>query len=264
MKSIYYTLKDAHHWAAFSGDYNPIHFDLNWVQAQGLDQLSVHGMRVLLDAKQFASKQICHDVAPNNAYIKCVVRLRNPLWNDKTYHLVTRNKAGSVAVLSAEDQKNSLTCQLSSLNTFDLNDSETMNCLSSDEVAILQSSFAVFSKELYDWQFIDAVMFQYLIHDDALLRQENIATWLPEGTTLKDIFSDYPIVQTHQEIIFESSLLQKWVPAVTPEPIHISIQPSLVIGDIETGLLICIKTIARYKNKLVSNSITLKVNAKSK
>lgn len=45
MKRLRYTLADARQWAAFSGDDNPIHFDLAAARAMGDGRLSVHGMR---------------------------------------------------------------------------------------------------------------------------------------------------------------------------------------------------------------------------
>lgn len=263
MKSLYYTLADAKKWAEFSGDDNPIHFNLDWVRENGGDRLSVHGMRALLDAKQLASDQLIDNAPIHASYMKCAVRLRNPLWNDKAYELVERNRAGSVAILSSDEQQNCLTCQLSPLDDYKFNEINHMAKISSKQVAALQLSFSHFSKKLYDWQFIDAVLFWHLIHDSTLLQQDNIAEWLPKDASLKNIFSRYPIVQTHQEVIFDSELLQKWKLAIEPAPIYIRVLPSLVIGSMDNGLLISINIAARYKNKLVSNSITLKVNSAS-
>ena len=52
MTLLRYTLADAQQWAAFSGDENPIHFDYAAARAMGAGQLSVHGMRALLDVKR--------------------------------------------------------------------------------------------------------------------------------------------------------------------------------------------------------------------
>jgi len=38
---LHYTLADAQQWAAFSGDENPIHFDLAAARQMGAGQLSV-------------------------------------------------------------------------------------------------------------------------------------------------------------------------------------------------------------------------------
>lgn len=32
MMPLHYTLSDAHDWAGFSGDYNPVHFDASWAK----------------------------------------------------------------------------------------------------------------------------------------------------------------------------------------------------------------------------------------
>lgn len=269
MRTLHYTLKDAKQWAEFSGDDNPIHFDLAWVRDNGGQQLSVHGMRALLDAKQFASEQFSHaqdstKEAANKAFIKCAVRLRSPLWNDKNYDLVARNKAGSVAILASDEQQNCLTCQLSSVEHETVNKAEWTGCISSEEMAKLQLSFSLFPKGLYEWQFIDAVLFRYLINDNSLLKQKDISKQLPEGTTLNAIFSHYSVVQTHQEIIFDSEFLTAWSPMGVPAPIDVQILPALVIGDMDNGLLISINIIASYKNKFISNSITLKVNSANK
>ncbi|EPL9569281.1 MaoC family dehydratase [Providencia rettgeri] len=266
MITLHYTLADAAGWAKFSGDYNPIHFDLKWVQAAGGEQLSVHGMRALLDAKQFASERFLHrsqdaQQRTKSAFIKCVVRLRSPLWNDKFYDLVARNKAGSVAILSTEEQQNCLTCQLSPLDSLNINVMDWEGSISSADMAKLQLSFPLYPMEMYEWQFMDAILFQYLIHDNSLLKQKDISKWLPEGATLKDIFSRYPIVQTHQEVIFDSDLLKKWSPMSKPNSMKIQILPALVMGDLASGLLISINIVGSYENKLISNSITLKVNA---
>lgn len=49
--NYHYSLNDAERWAEFSGDYNPIHFDLQQAQHLGQVQLTVHGMRAMLDIK---------------------------------------------------------------------------------------------------------------------------------------------------------------------------------------------------------------------
>ncbi len=47
--------------------------------------------------------------------------------------------------------------------------------ISTAEMVKLQSIFSQFSNEMYEWQFIDAVLFWYLIHDSSLFEQQEIA-----------------------------------------------------------------------------------------
>jgi hypothetical protein len=48
----------AESWALFSGDWNPIHFDINAARSVGADRLVVHGMLALLHVKQSSSSHI--------------------------------------------------------------------------------------------------------------------------------------------------------------------------------------------------------------
>ncbi len=49
-------------------------------------------------------------------------------------------------------------------------------------------------------------------------------------------FCRYPIVQTHQEVVFDRELLTKWAPITSPEPIYLRILPALVIADSEWSI----------------------------
>ena len=87
MKRLRYTLADARQWAAFSGDDNPIHFDLAAARAMGDGRLSVHGMRALLDVKRDVQSRLTNPLTGSERYLKCVVRLRRPLWCDSDWLL---------------------------------------------------------------------------------------------------------------------------------------------------------------------------------
>lgn len=97
MMPLHYGHQDASRWAAFSGDYNPVHFDEAWVKARGGHALSVHGMRALLDVKRFISPPA--DSAP---FLKCTVRLRRPLWRDTAYSLM--REASERVVVSVKER----------------------------------------------------------------------------------------------------------------------------------------------------------------
>ncbi|MFV8855127.1 hypothetical protein [Serratia fonticola] len=81
-----YTLRDAEEWAAFSGDYNPIHFDLQHVRKMGADQLSVHGMRAMLDMKRHLSAVLLATPLEHDFYVFST-RMRRPVLCQTPYHL---------------------------------------------------------------------------------------------------------------------------------------------------------------------------------
>jgi len=51
MTQLRFGLPEVQHWAAFSGDFNPIHFEPEQARRAGLDDLVVHGMLALLPVK---------------------------------------------------------------------------------------------------------------------------------------------------------------------------------------------------------------------
>jgi hypothetical protein len=48
----------AENWALFSGDWNPIHFDINAARSVGAERLVVHGMLALLHVKQSSTSRM--------------------------------------------------------------------------------------------------------------------------------------------------------------------------------------------------------------
>ncbi|GAB1437727.1 MaoC/PaaZ C-terminal domain-containing protein [Providencia sp.] len=259
MKTLRYTLKDAHNWAEFSGDYNPIHFDLPWVQAHGGDKLSVHGMRALLDVKLFSSQQLSSVVPKEDQAIKCVIRIRHPLWNDVEYSLVAGNKLGSSAVLMADGQK-CVTCNLSLADQVEYCSAQSSTQISAIDLLNLQQIFTLYFPKLPLWVFLDAVIFQYLIETNAVLQQDGLAALLPKNASLKDIFAEYSVVQTHQELHFDPTFLQLGSLESQTQALNIHIQPAIITGDVDSGLLVCIQAVAEYQHKYITNSITLKIS----
>ncbi|HGN1705151.1 TPA: protein dehydratase [Providencia rettgeri] len=260
MKTLRYTLKDAHNWAEFSGDYNPIHFDLTWVQAHGGDKLSVHGMRALLDVKEFSSQQLSTAMLKAGQVIKCVIRIRHPLWNDVDYSLVAGTKLGSSAVLMADGQK-CVTCNLSLVDQVEYCSAQNSAQISAIDLLNLQKIFVPYFPKLPLWVFLDAVIFQYLIETNDVLLHDSVTALLPKNACLKDIFANYSVVQTHQELHFDPTFLQLGSLESKTEALHIHIQPAIITGDVSSGLLVCIQAVAEYQHKFITNSITLKISA---
>lgn len=175
MMPLHYGQQDARRWAAFSGDYNPVHFDEAWVKARGGSGLSVHGMRALLDVKRFISPPV--DDAP---FLKCTVRLRRPLWRDTAYRLTrdaNKRVAASVREFSAEEA--CLSCQITPENHLPLADGESQRVLETSALAALHQTFKSLLPDAQQWHFLDALLFRHLLQDTALLRQQAIAAMLP-------------------------------------------------------------------------------------
>ncbi|MDM4206058.1 MaoC/PaaZ C-terminal domain-containing protein [Klebsiella spallanzanii] len=268
MTRLHYTLADAHQWAAFSGDDNPIHFELAAARAMGGSQLSVHGMRALLDVKRDVQARLIYPTSSAARYLKCQVRLRRPLWCDTDWLLtpgVVKNRVLSAAsVINPQNDEVCLSCQMSQAAEPESLAGKQPSVLAPNTLLALQSHFNNTWPDLAQWQFLDALLFRQLIGDQALLRQENIAALLGQReTSLQQIFTRYPVLQTHQEVVFDDRLAGKGSP-VSPESLSLWLLPSLVVGDIELGAVVRIAAAAQLDDLVMTNVITLKVGPVTK
>lgn len=94
--NYHYSLNDAERWAEFSGDYNPIHFDLQQAQHLGQVQLTVHGMRAMLDIKYQLSTALL-PLLPGGEFLRFNARLRQPVQCHTSYQLQLSEAAGQVS-----------------------------------------------------------------------------------------------------------------------------------------------------------------------
>nr|WP_287858087.1 MaoC family dehydratase [Klebsiella sp.] len=263
MTRLRYTLADAHQWAAFSGDDNPIHFDLAAARAMGGSQLSVHGMRALLDVKRDVQSRLVYPSSRAEGYLKCQVRLRRPLWCEADWLLTPgpakKRVLSAASVMHPQSDEVCLSCQMTLATEPESLVGKQPSELDSKTLLALQSHFNSAWPDLTQWQFLDALLFRQLISDKALLNQENIAALLDQGeTSLQQIFTRYPVLQTHQEVIFDTRFADKGAP-IWPESLSLWLLPSLVVGQVEQGALVRIAAAAQLNDQIMTNVITLKV-----
>ena len=75
---------------------------------------------------------------------------------------------------------------------------------------------------------------------------------------MQQIFTRYPVLQTHQEVVFDVHLAGKATP-IWPESLSLWLLPSLVVGQVEQGALVRIAAAAQLDNLVMTNVVTLKV-----
>lgn len=257
MTLLRYTLQDAYDWADFSGDHNPVHFDMSWVKSHGGNALSVHGMRALLDMKRFISSEC--DGSP---LLKCSVRLRKPLLCDISYQLICYSKNIAAAkVVERMDGPTHFSCQLTAEDSAILSISDGIYTLEGGQLADICKSFAKFMPDIQQWIFLDALLFRHLIQEDTVIHHADIVGHFPNGINLNDLFLHYTVVQTHQETVFDSSLLAPWEWSETYDVLHIETLPAVVVGDLQRNGVIRIAAKTHFKNSTITSAFTLKVGA---
>jgi hypothetical protein len=87
-----FDLHEVDHWAKFSGDYNPIHFDLERARELGADALIVHGMLAMMPVKRELAGAVATD-ADAPAWRRFRALLRSPIPHGGRLRLSTRSGA---------------------------------------------------------------------------------------------------------------------------------------------------------------------------
>lgn len=259
-----YTVRDAEQWAAFSGDYNPIHFDLDRALALGGDDLSVHGMRALLDMKQYLGATLLQ-VSPQAECYAFNARLRQPLLCHKPYSmLLTGQPSGTKVSAKLVDDASGTVCFSAKLTA--AKPQKQVTCdnaifYSADELRELSLRFPQpDGSSVQPWSFLDAVLFQRIVEAPDTLRMIKAFFPMLQADSLGDIFSQVPVVQTHHDVNFAAHLLTFDAGFHVDGGMHCAIQPILVMGSEETGFVISIAIQAwTEQGPLLSTSVTLKM-----
>lgn len=248
--TLIYTQQDASQWATFSGDYNPIHFDLKKAQAMGLGGLTVHGMRALLDIKDHQDFS-----QGTEAYYRFIARLRHPV-KCHTHYQIAKTQNQSQLIESATG----LCCFSGKLEQTAppiVQPGAADGHLTPDDILKMRQEYP-FIKNIYEWSFLDAVLFRLIVQSPEILPA--IKVKLPDlnATTLADIFRATPVVQTHHEILFSGQYL---LPAPGANNFQYRMLPLLIMGDFAHGLVVRIAMQGHYDaiHSPITTAITLKL-----
>lgn len=263
--TLRYSLSDAERWAAFSGDYNPIHFDAAEAQRLGLTGLCVHGMRAMLDMKSaLSTSREKYGVRAEG--LMFTSRLREPVLCDTLYQLPVRETLRddgvqlSASLRHAQTHQASISSKLIATDVLVLPPVTQMNTLGAQELATLHTQFlAVGSPVVPAWSFLDAVLFRQLVNAPQTL--ETVHSLLPsvQANSLGDIFTLVQVVQTHHETHFSPQLLTQTEQGQHFGAIHYAIRPTLVMGEKQRGLVLLAGIEAWQDGEpLMSVSVTLK------
>jgi hypothetical protein len=263
--TLRYSLSDAERWAAFSGDYNPIHFDAARAQRLGLTGLCVHGMRAMLDMKSaLSTSREKHGVRAEG--LMFTSRLREPVLCDTLYQLPvceTLRDDGvqlSASLRHVQTQQASISSKLIATDVLVLPPVTQMNTLGAQELATLHTQFlAVGSPVVPAWSFLDAVLFRQLVNAPQTL--ETVHSLLPsvQANSLGDIFTLVQVVQTHHETHFPPRLLTQTEQGQRFGAIHYAIRPTLVMGEKQRGMVLLAGIQAWQDGEpLMSVAVTLK------
>ncbi|WP_380183038.1 MaoC/PaaZ C-terminal domain-containing protein [Kalamiella sp. sgz302252] len=253
MNTLLYTQRDAEEWAAFSGDYNPVHFDNGYAHKIGLEKTSVHGMRMMLDIKQRLTTALLTEKPENDFYL-CSTRLRYPVLCGEPYQLQIAGVPGHpVARLLNAAQEGCVTSKLAPAPALKEPESQRHEREIAAEQIMAFSGKYPGNAEENAWVFFDALLFHLLLQTTDTLMA------LPElqATKLNEVFTRLPVMQTHHETHFSARLFHAGR-SLLDEPLRWTSQPTLVMGSKETGYILRTVIQAKAQQPLIATAVTLK------
>ena len=260
--NYHYSLSDAERWAEFSGDYNPIHFDLQQAQHLGLEQLTVHGMRTMLDIKYQLSTALLPQL-PDVEFLRFNARLRQPVQCHTLYQLQLSEAAGQVSgnLIDFGSGGNCFNSKLRGAPALVQSGNEQWACLSADEVFQFSQQFPGNASQPAEcWSFFDALLFKLLIAAPQTLATAKQVLPGIEAENLIDIFKFVPVIQTHHDVHFSTDLLRIDHPNLfVRSALHYAIEPTLIVGNPDDGWVLRTAIAARSDlGPLITTAVTLK------
>lgn len=258
-----YDLQDAERWGAFSGDFNPIHFDREQAARLGSDELSVHGMRAMLDLKHFLSSAIQPSSGLEDAqYLTFSARLRQPLWCNQDYlmSLQPSKRAQRISAIMADTAgETCFDARIDAATTLQLEESERSDTFTNERWSELSNLFPRPAESFAQWIFLDAVLFQCLVREPETFASIKASFPGLQGDSLGDIFARLAVIQTHHETRFHHTLLAGHSDTSPAQAVHYAIQQPLISGDMQHGAVLRIAAQAwRAEQPLMTTALTLK------
>lgn len=253
-----YTQADAQHWAEFSGDFNPIHFDTSLSGSSQIMANSVHGMRALLDVKQALANAWPISCGANWFHFNA--RFLAPLRCGQRNRLSVEQKNARV-IGQFVDLNSGTACITARLQGCDVPEWESKEGAVGrlDEPLLrewMQGCPGLDFSGVWQWAFLDAVLFRTLLSSNII--NDVLKPLYPalSAGSLTELFKRVVVVQTHHETGFHRRIL----PMTSFQNIGWRILPALLItGDAHNGV-VCQLTIVGSDEvgPLMSSVVTLK------
>ena len=260
-----YTLSDAQRWAAFSGDYNPIHFDLQHAQRFGQPALTVHGMRAMLDIKYQLSTGLL-PCLPAPDFLRFNTRLRQPVLCNTPYALQLEQGAGQATgnLVDIASGENCFNSKLRSAPALVWAESEHWSVLSADNLYQLSQQYPGDATQPAEcWGFFDALLFKLLVAAPQTLATARQVLPGIQASTLIDVFKHVPVIQTHHDVHFSAEFMGINNPNLFVRgALRYSIEPTLIVGNADEEWVLRAAIQARLDaGALITTAVTLKTRS---
>jgi len=196
-------------WAEFSGDFNPIHFDLDWAQRLGVDNLVVHGMLAMLHLKQHLTEHGERCTVEQETWHAFKAMICNPLPYDKQLVLApvpkrqSLNYKGKCEESETEYFKGSVKWDVAKPDAW-----QSPPVLSGriDTTEMLERFKQHYSENFASWVILDAMVFSDFMNNQAIPLRNHIAEQI--SSAFGDVPNNLIVVHGNHSVFMNAALLQ--------------------------------------------------------
>jgi MaoC like domain len=261
-------------WAEFSGDFNPVHFDLDRALALGFAQVPVHGMRVMLDIKSRLFDRIAK---PQWLFYKAA--LRSPVLRDGHYRLLLEKRPSgeSYVLVDSLDEHACLTgtmrpaCAVQRL-VADQNGKDAARFawhsfeISHAEITSAAARLSTCSPPSREpWLLLDALLFSKLLADRELFLRAAGQMSTCDIASAAELMEQAVVLQTHHSTLVSEAIqrlpLSHDGGLAGVDTIHCHIRTPVIDGNIKDGFVAEVSLDARTNDTfLLSTTVGLRIS----
>lgn len=258
MKEMIYDYGHGQRWANFSGDYNPIHFDLAAAAELNQEVLVAHGMRVIADMKNHLLFQ---EEASNHQYgelIRFSAKFEKPVLCGTKYSFIksTDNTKTTFKLLDSSTGISHIRGSVSQAASPDIDDFISQSIVTQEYQGDASERWPAEIERHYA-TFLSSVMFRELFRTQNLFPVNLFHKNIPIHS-LSALLSQNKVLQTHYDLYCNRFLFSEKERSI--EGLNICISKPFITGDANDGWLIQVQVTAKEnEDALMQISVTLKV-----
>ncbi|MFP5391655.1 MAG: MaoC family dehydratase [Gammaproteobacteria bacterium] len=200
-------------WAQFSGDFNPIHFDIEKAMQAGSRSIIVHGMLPLLHVKQDIANR--HDESDSwNQWLNIKCRLKSPLLRDARHEYMVRElgQKGKFSIRPIGKKEDLVQGTFSAEETIEPGIDTGEITLDSAMIGDRLAQFSRLFPEIdYLWIAIDSLVFSRFLESEipfVLARENNMVR---DARNQVELMNKALTIQTFHSVQISPELLRKSV-----------------------------------------------------
>jgi hypothetical protein len=234
---------DIERWAAFSGDYNPVHFEREKALSAGADDIIVHGMLVLLAVKQELHDRLA-PVQKGGDWLRMKAWLRMPVQRGQGQSVEFRQRSERRMEFRVSDRAMALERLRGFAEWFRPPSAHADDRASVQPLSVRPEDILRFLRDFPYvrnlWVWLDAVTFAQFVrfHVADTMRQACDAVFGPAAT---DADSSPLVLQTSQQIVISPTIASITLP---PAQLHdlryeVTVQAAVpsgaeIVGTVQT------------------------------